>query len=152
MNTHDVYYYEVDGGMNPSHHHPATKEINQEDGKYQVGLNGNIYPTLAEAEEELLQHYDRVIYTGLKVVFIQHTERVIKWENTPRGKNILFVSNDGVKIYEGDFWWYVLPNSTKYVKASTLAYRGKNIVDRLTIARFSTPDAAHDYIVKQTKL
>lgn len=64
--------------------------------------------------------------------------------------NVLFKSEDGVDIKEGDSWWYVkLPSLAGPTKTSTLSYDGNN---KKEVLRFSTQSAAHEYILTNKKL
>ncbi len=64
-------------------------------------------------------------------------------------KKPLFTTEDCVDIYEGDSWFYVAEGHKDVRKTCTLAYAGTN---RKPVKRFSTEEAAREYIRKTTPI
>ena len=79
------YNYTVDGGRVPSHHHPHSIDINHDLDRKRItiGLNEK-FDSVDDAQNELLNRYDRVTLNFVQATNTKDLNQQLKWEQTKR--------------------------------------------------------------------
>lgn len=67
-------------------------------------------------------------------------------KNVQQVKKPLFTTEDGVDIFEGNYWFYVKEGSAKIVKTNVFKYGGLP-QNKKPVKRFSTEEAAEEYVL-----
>jgi len=62
----------------------------------------------------------------------------------------LFITEDGIQLYEGDFWWYVTVTSNPHIARTNVVNYGGKPENIKPVKRFSNEFAARSYANKLT--
>lgn len=66
-------------------------------------------------------------------------------ELTPVEKEPLFTTEDGVEIFEGDYWYYLVLETRKIGRTNNLEYKG-NPSNKKEVLRFSSEESVLEYL------
>jgi hypothetical protein len=111
---------------------------------YTSSLTDNRTYKINKFSKICLEEYDSLYVSGGSLSSIFYNIALKDIEKV----ELLFASEDGVDIFEGDVWWYVVHSKMVARKTNTLAYHGKSFSE---VSKFSTQEEAEKWILSRTK-